>query len=186
MESHAIEAARLVDRLGRLVRSGESRQGINPAQWEALRFLARANRFSRTPAALADYLVSTRGTVSQTLIALESKGLVLRRQSSRDRRSVELELTSPGIEMLEEDPLIELARDLGKGSDDRLTSAVEVLRDALRRALQRNDSRPFGVCQSCRYFRKNASGRGKHHCALIHEPLSEKESELICSEQQPA
>jgi DNA-binding MarR family transcriptional regulator len=186
MESHAIEAARLVDRLGRLIRSGESRRGINPAQWEALRFLARANRFSRTPAALADYLVSTRGTVSQTLIALESKGLVVRQQSSRDRRSVELELTSTGIEMLEEDPLIELARDLGKGSDDRLTSAVEVLRDALRRALQRNDSRPFGVCQSCRYFRKNASGRGKHHCALIDEPLSEKESELICSEQQPA
>jgi hypothetical protein len=67
-----------------------------------------------------------------------------------------------------------------------LASTVAVLRDALRRALQRNDSRPFGVCQSCRYFRKNASGRGKHHCALIDEPLSEKESDLICSEQQPA
>jgi DNA-binding MarR family transcriptional regulator len=187
MENQAVEAARLVERLGRLVRSGESRQRVNPAQWEALRFLARANRFSRTPAALADYLGSTRGTVSQTLIALESKGLVLRRQSSRDRRSVELELTSTGVEMLEEDPLIELARDLGRSSsDDRLASAVEVLRDALRRALQRNGSRPFGVCQSCRYFRKNASGRGKHHCALIDEPLSEKESDLICSEQQPA
>ena len=187
MENLTVEAARLIDRLGRLVRSGGSRQGINPAQWEALRFLARANRFSRTPAALADYLVSTRGTVSQTLIALESKGLVLRRQSSRDRRSVELELTSTGLEMLEEDPLIELARDLGKSSsDDGLASTVEVLRGALRRALQRNGSRPFGVCQSCRFFRKNASGRGKHHCALIDEPLSEKESELICSEQQPA
>ncbi|MBU6458014.1 MAG: MarR family transcriptional regulator [Bradyrhizobium sp.] len=187
MENRAVEAARLVDRLVRLVRSGVSRQGINPAQWEALRFLARANRFSRTPAALADYLVSTRGTVSQTLIALESKGLVLRRQSSRDRRSVELELTSRGLEMLETDPLIELASDLGKsGSDDGLASTTEILRDALRRALQRNDSRPFGVCRSCRYFRKDASGRGKHHCGLIDEPLSEKESDLICSEQQPA
>jgi predicted transcriptional regulator len=66
----AIEAAHLIDRLERLTRAGEG-LGLNPAQWEALRFLARANRFSRSPAAVADYLASTRGTVSQTLIALE-------------------------------------------------------------------------------------------------------------------
>ncbi len=74
----AIEAAQLIERLDRLVRSGESGHGLNPAQWEALRYLARANRFSRNPAALADYLGSTRGTVSQTLIALEQKGHVAR------------------------------------------------------------------------------------------------------------
>ncbi len=72
---------------------------LGPAQWEALRFVARANRllatFSRTPAALAGSISgSTRGTVSQVLIALEQKGHLTREPSERDRRSVVLELTS--------------------------------------------------------------------------------------------
>ena len=185
--SHAAEAAQLIDRLERLARSGEARHGINPAQWEALRYLARANRFSRTPAALADYLASTRGTVSQTLIALEGKGLVARQQSARDKRSVNVDLTDSGRRVLEDDPLHDLARDLRKGnSDEGLVTAVEVLRDALRRALRRNGGRPFGVCHGCRHFEKNASGRGKHHCALIDEPLSEADSALICTVQEPA
>ncbi|MBM3620028.1 MAG: MarR family transcriptional regulator [Alphaproteobacteria bacterium] len=183
---YAAEAAQLIDRLERLARSGEARHGVNPAQWEALRYLAQANRFSRTPAALADYLASTRGTVSQTLIALEGKGLVARRQSARDKRSVDLDLTDAGRRVLVDDPLQELARDLRKGdSDEGLAAAVEVLRDALRRALRRNGSRPFGVCHACRHFQKNASGRGRHHCALIDEPLSEEDSGLICTEQEP-
>ena len=70
----AREAAFLIDRLERLTRGRESGGGLNPAQWEALRFLSHANRFSRTPAALADYLGSTRGTISQTLIALQLNG----------------------------------------------------------------------------------------------------------------
>lgn len=186
-KGHAAEAAQLIDRLERLARSGEAQHGINPAQWEALRYLARANRFSRTPAALADYLVSTRGTVSQTLIALESKGFVARQQSARDKRSVNLDLTESGRRVLEDDPLHELARDLRKGnSDERLAETVETLRDALRRALRRNGGRPFGVCHGCRHFQKNVSGRGKHHCALIGEPLSEEDSALICTEQEPA
>ncbi|CAH2394963.1 hypothetical protein [Mesorhizobium ventifaucium] len=57
----ALEAAHLIDRLERLARSGEQSGRLNPAQWDALRYLARANRFSRTPAALANYLASTRG-----------------------------------------------------------------------------------------------------------------------------
>ena len=73
----ALRAASLIDRLGRLMRSGEHAGDLNPAQWEALRYLARANRFSRTPAALAQYLGSTRGTVSQTLIALEDHGRIV-------------------------------------------------------------------------------------------------------------
>ena len=63
----------LIERLGRFARSAQHCAGMKPAQWEALRFVSRANRYSRTPGALADFLSSTRGTVSQTPIALEKK-----------------------------------------------------------------------------------------------------------------
>ena len=63
--SEALEVAHLIDRLERLTRFGEQSGDLNPAQWEALRYMGQANRFSRTPAALADYLASTRGTISR-------------------------------------------------------------------------------------------------------------------------
>lgn len=184
----AIEAAHLIDRLDRLARSGEAAGDLNPAQWEALRFVARANRFSRTPAALAEYLGSTRGTVSQTLIALEQKGHVTREQSPRDRRSVVLGLTRAGEQALKNDPIRALAADLAKLHPDKLETVVAALREALHAMITRNAGRAFGACYTCRHFRRGAgTGKGMpHHCALLDEPLSESDSRAICVEQDAA
>ena len=186
ISQQAIETAHLIDRLDRLARSAEAADRLNPAQWEALRYVARANRFSRTPAALAEYLGSTRGTVSQTLIALEQKGHVTREHSPRDRRSVMLELTAMGSQALKCDPILALAADLECASSHRLETVVEVLRSALHAMITRNGGRAFGACYTCRHFRKGGgSGRSTpHHCALLEEPLSESDSRAICVEQQ--
>jgi DNA-binding MarR family transcriptional regulator len=182
----AIDVAHLIDRLDRLARSGEAVGELNPAQWEALRFVARANRFSRTPAALAEYLGSTRGTVSQTLIALEQKGHVTREPSPRDRRSVMLELTAMGSQALKHDPILALAADLENAAPHQLEATVEVLRGALHAMITRNGGRAFGACYACRHFRKGGgSGRSApHHCALLDEPLSDTDSRAICVEQE--
>jgi DNA-binding MarR family transcriptional regulator len=184
----ALEAAHLIDRLERLARSGEQSAGLNPAQWEALRYLARANRFSRTPAALADYLASTRGTVSQTLIALEQKGLVARKRSARDKRSIELPLTARGEAMLKNDPLLAIARDIDAAAGPRAEDLVARLRALLRTTIARNGGRVFGVCSTCRYFRAGVRPRAAspHHCALLDEPLSDADSRAICVEQESA
>lgn len=184
----ALEAAQLIDRLDRLARGGEAAGELNPAQWEALRFVARANRFSRTPAALAEYLGSTRGTVSQTLIALEQKGHVTREPSPRDRRSIMLELTPAGAQALKHDPILALAADLEGAAPGQLEAVVEVLRRTLHAMITRNGGRAFGACYTCRHFRKGGgSGRSTpHHCALLDEPLSEAESRAICVEQEAA
>ena len=73
---HAARVAELIDRLGRMTRELQYVDGLNPAQWEALRYLNRANRYSRTPGGVADFLGATKGTISQTVSALESKGLI--------------------------------------------------------------------------------------------------------------
>lgn len=186
MRAHpAVEAAHLIDRLDRLARSGEAAGELNPAQWEALRFVARANRFSRTPAALAEYMGSTRGTVSQTLIALEHKGHITREPSQRDGRSVVLGLTHAGEEALKSDPLLALAADLAKLDPDKLDTVVRSLRDALHAMIARNSGRAFGACYTCRHFCRGvrAAKGTPHHCALLDEPLSEADSRAICVEQ---
>lgn len=184
----ALESAHLIGRLDRLVRSGVAVEGLNPAQWEALRYLARANRFSRTPAALADYLGSTRGTVSQTLIALEQKGFVARSQSRQDRRSVDLKLTRAGTMVLKHDPLIGLAGDIAAATGGDAGPLLATLQAILAAAIARNDGRAFGICHTCRHFRKDVrpGAAAPHHCALLDEPLSETDSADICVEQEAA
>lgn len=182
----ALEAAQLIDRLERLARLGEHDDGLNPAQWDALRYLARANRFSRTPAALADYLASTRGTVSRTLASLEEKGHVSRDSNARDGRSVALALTPRGEQALKHDPLFAMARDIEQAVGAGGADLLDGLRRTLRQAIARNDGRAFGVCAGCRHFRGNVrpSSRQPHHCALLEEPLSEADSRAICVEQE--
>ena len=183
----AVEAAHLIDRLDRLARRGEA-GNLNPAQWEALRFVARANRFSRTPAALAEYLGSTRGTVSQTLISLEEKGYVTREPSMRDRRSVALGLTRLGERALDADPILALAASLAASGTDELELLVDRLRGALHTMISGNAGRAFGACYTCRHFRPAArdDDRAPHHCALLDEQLSDSDSRAICVEQEPA
>lgn len=184
----AREAAFLIDRLERLLRGRESGGDLNPAQWEALRFLSHANRFSRTPAALAGYLGSTRGTVSQTLIALEDKGYVAREPSPRDGRSVDLRLTQQGAAALAEDPLTAVAADLSVSAGSDIVRLRAILGDVLHRALQRSGGRPFGVCRLCRHFRDGSGPTADlpNHCALLDEPLSAYDADAICAEQRAA
>jgi DNA-binding MarR family transcriptional regulator len=84
----ARETAELLVQVGRLVQAEGYDGELNPAQWMALRFFARANRFSRNPSAFAEFQATTRGTATQTIKALEAGGYLIRRPSKSDGRSV--------------------------------------------------------------------------------------------------
>src|SRR5260370_39056276 len=70
----ARETAELLLQVGRLVQAEGYDGELSPAQWMALRFFARANSFSRTPSAFAEFQATTRGTATQALKALETAG----------------------------------------------------------------------------------------------------------------
>jgi DNA-binding MarR family transcriptional regulator len=180
-----LRAARLINRLDRLARAEDHRGGLNPAQRDALRFLGLANRFSRSPAALAAYLGATRGTVSQSLMALEAKGHVTREPHPRDRRAVALGLTAAGRAALQEDAGVTLLADaVAAGVGAEAATLARLLEATLGAAVARNGGRAFGVCRTCRHFRAQAHpGTPRpHHCALLDTPLAEAESRAICIE----
>jgi DNA-binding MarR family transcriptional regulator len=161
------------------------RRGLNPAQADALNYIAVANRYSRNPSALADFLGSTRGTVSQTLIALERKGLIARRADSRDGRGVTVELTRAGRARIEsggESPIERAARALTGANQAALAG---LLADLLAEAQRQNNFRVFRMCGTCSHFRRDgapAAAGGPHLCGLTREPLSDSDSLLICRE----
>src|SRR6266436_6233886 len=107
------ETAELLLLPGRLVQAEGYDGELSPAQWTALRYFARANPFSRTPSAFAEFQATTRGTASQAIKALEAGGYLVRQRSKADGRSVSLRLTDNGKKALARDPVEVLVRAVG-------------------------------------------------------------------------
>lgn len=182
----AEHTAALIERVGRLLSTEAHAEGLLPVQWEALRYLQRANRFSTTAAALTAYLGLTKGTVSQTLKALESRGLVKKKVNTSDRRSNHLSLTAKGRNLLKRDPLIATVAALDELSS-RTQSALDTgLETLLSARLAAQDRQPFAQCRDCRYFARRHADGEPHFCQLLKEPLAESDAEAICFEQRPA
>jgi DNA-binding MarR family transcriptional regulator len=174
-----------MERLARLVRAREHEGGLNPAQWEALRFIHRANRFSNSPGALTLFLGATKGTISQTLMALERKGFITKTGRPGERRSIALALTAKGDEALTHDPwqvLTNAADQLGNKTRRRLAKG---LRELLAAELLRGRHKSFGQCSTCRYFRERSRDKdadGPHHCMLFEVALTVDDAVRICVE----
>jgi len=120
-------------------------EGLNPAQWAALRYFAQATPSARSVVAFARYHGTTKGTASQTIAALLKKGYLERHRSERDRRTVSVILTEPGRIVLANDPLNELAVAIAGLSDSHHKAMAEgldqLLRTLLVRRAQRSGSR---------------------------------------------
>jgi DNA-binding MarR family transcriptional regulator len=177
--------AQLVDRLTRLSRDLQFCEGLNPAQWEALRFLARANRYSRSPSALAAFLGTTRGTASQTLIALENRGLITRRRGTGDGRTRALDLTPEGEALLCRDPILaveEAAKDLPQEIEIALVRGLSRLAHELE---SRAGAKTFGVCRDCSLLclaavKMNATEAIVPRCGLTGDHLNDSDQARIC------
>lgn len=186
--TQAVTLATLIDRLGRISHALQFSTGLNPAQWEALRYLARANRYSCSPSALAKYLGCTKGTVSQTLISLETKGYVNRVRGEPDGRSVRLELTDEGRCVLSQDPL-RLIEEAGSALPESERAAVTAAMKSLIRSLcSREGLSEFGMCGDCGNLdTKTACAKtgGPCACGLTGEALSDDDLQRICVDFRP-
>lgn len=187
MAKNADDLLELVDALGRLVdvhrRAEGLEEGLQPIHIRALGYLGRANRYSNTPGALADWLGQTKGTVSQSLMLLESRGLVVRTPDGGDGRVLRLALAARGrslLKKLERDADWEAAADAIPEADaDR---AAGVLRGLLANLQRRRGNRTFGVCGTCRHLRHEEGG--KMRCAMTGDALSARDTTRLCREHE--
>lgn len=154
---------------------------LQPIQLSALMYLARCNRYSDTPLGVTDYLGLTKGTVSQSLKALEAKGLVVKAPDVHDKRSVHLHLTDEARELLDAVmPPAFLAE--GEARLGERGGQLEGLLGDLLREVQRSADVPsFGLCGSCRFHQQVDGGP---FCGLTQEPLAPRDAGLICREHE--
>lgn len=166
----------LLQRLRRVARQREFAHGLLPAQWEALRYLSRANPMSRTPGALATFLGTTRGTASQTLTALETKGCIARVRAAHDRRVVRLELTESGRGLLMRDPQLTIRTAVDDLPYEMSGTIARGLKAVVER-LDRQAAQAFGICRTCRHFRDSGAQRS---CGLTGDAIAPDEIDQIC------
>jgi len=172
-----------LSRISRLLMAEErsGREALPAVQIAALHYLNRCNRYSDTPASVADYLAATKGTVSQTLRALENKGLIERHADANDGRVVHLAPTRAGKQLLRAEipPPAFRAAEAELGNDDR--DQLRELLETLLRGMQRSGQISlFGVCRTCSHFRR--LGENRFQCGLTEERLTPADSEKICRE----
>ncbi len=178
-EAHDI--AVLLNRLSRIAHALQFAHGLNPAQWEALRYIGRANRYSASPSALAHYVGSTKGTISQTLIALESKGYVERVRDVCDRRKVTLVLTGEGAKMLAQDPLCQFSQAVGSVKPGDRDAVVQGLRSMLDDLCVRQGAKNFGVCGDCCHLRRAGDNECGESCGITGDDLEADDLGRLCA-----
>ena len=187
----ARETAELLLLVGRLVQAEGYDGELSPAQWMALRYFARANPFSRTPSAFAEFQATTRGTASQAIKALEASGYLVRQRSKADGRSVSLRLTNKGNKALARDPFEVLVRAVDSLDAKERTAMHQALHQVLTTVAACGAHRRFGVCQDCTYFggerccNPTIAGPSTPERQLLGVPIQAEDSVLLCVHFQP-
>jgi len=171
------EIAELLIHIGRSSRGDDSAPPLTAAQWTCLRFFARANRVSRTPSAFASFQVTTRGTASQTIKTLEEKGLLARFRSDRDGRSVRLEITEQGHEVLNADPLADLLSVIDVIKPKERAAFLATLSHLSETLAGLKGAQAFGTCEACTHY---TSSDGKSYCACIAAELAPDDVGKLC------
>ncbi len=178
-----------IERIALVLRQHEGSHGLNPAQWTVLRYLAKANRFSRSPTAVAEFMAATKGTVSQTLISLQKKGLVAKTVRAADKRSVCIEVTPAALARLEsEDPMQRLLAPLAELPPLHTSLMSQALSRVLGTMLVEADRRNFGDCTSCQHLQVAADDDAhpsERFCGFFREPLAEAELTQSCVAFEP-
>lgn len=184
MITAAREAVDLLVQAGTIWHFDGTQQGLRDRDWMVLRFLARANRFSRTPSALAQFVGVTRATASQMLKDLEGRGYVERRRSPQDKRSVTLAVTPQGKRILAGDPIKPLVNAILA-----LELGANNFRDILRRVLDSLDSAQHShhadTCKDCIFLAGKTpelpgNMQAEFTCRFFRAAITKDEIDLLC------
>ncbi|MET4346526.1 MarR family transcriptional repressor of emrRAB [Bradyrhizobium sp. RT9a] len=156
-----------------------TRHGMRDQEWVALRFLARANRFSRPPSSLAKFVGTTRATVSEMVKRLEAKGYLERKSSGEDKRSVILCITLRGEKILAHDPIAPLVSAIAM-----VELGAPNFRDTLRKVLDRLGTAQHrhhaDSCRQCIFLSETSMATAESTCRFFRAAITKEEIDLLC------
>lgn len=160
-------------------RQAAAQAGLQMVHYGILDYLSRANRFSNTPLAVAQWLGLTKGTVSQSITLLEKKGYLEKRADAKDKRRQHLILSEKGRDVIANANQAQRALFESVEVNSTYSRIFRALLNDIQWQLQeKTGGAQFGPCGTCRHSR--TAPDGSPACALIKETLSRPETEQVC------
>jgi len=164
-------------------------RGLTPTQGQVLALL-RANPDGLRLGALAEQLGVTAATTSDSVAALQRKGLVTKEPMAGDARGVIVLLTPTGTREAAAaaawpDFLLEAVGELSTVEQAAFLRALV----SMIRTLQEKGRIPVArMCVSCRFFRpyQHDNPARPHHCAFVDAPFGDGELRLDCPDFRTA
>jgi DNA-binding MarR family transcriptional regulator len=185
---------RLLDGLERLasvmradVRRSAALRRLNPAQDAILRLLLARPTGVRV-SALAGHLGVRQPTITDSVIALERKGLVCRQADAVDARAVVVKVMPNARPQKALECTSHIAAALADLSEAEQASLLKTLIKLIRNLQLRKAIPPQRLCVTCKYFRPNVHPQPEapHHCAFVDAPFGDRALRLDCAEHEPA
>ncbi|MGH6845589.1 MAG: MarR family winged helix-turn-helix transcriptional regulator [Methylocella sp.] len=185
---------RLLDGLERLasvmradVRRSAAPRGLNPAQDAILRQLLARPAGMRV-SALAAHLGVRQPSITDSVIALERKGLVSRQADPADARAAIVKVTPETRAQPAAAVPALVAAALADLSEAEQASLLVTLIKLIRSLQLRHAIPPQRLCVSCKYFRPNVhpEPEASHHCTFVDAPFGDRALRLDCAEHEPA
>ena len=163
--------------------------GLNPTQFAILRLLKRRATGFRVKA-IARELGLSQPTVTDSLLALERKGLIARHGDPKDKRALLVQPTEAGRSALAamqgEMPRMETA--LADLSRKEQAALLHIIIKMIRSLLQDEAMPTQRMCVTCRHFRPQAApGTAKpHYCEFVRAPFGSADLQVDCGDHDAA
>lgn len=183
-----------LERLATVLRSDQwsaaNAVGLNPTQAHVLSFLAGRGEAGLRVRTIAEQLGVTQPTATDSIAALERKGLVAKGPDARDARAVAVRVTPAGRDAVRATGLATMATQTALAALSAAEQAdLLLLIVKLIRSLQVAGAVPEQrTCVSCRHFRPNAhpGADAPHHCAFVNAAFGTRHLRLDCGEHETA
>lgn len=164
--------------------------GLTPTQVHVLAFLAGRNAGGVRVKEIAAHLGVSPPSATDSIAALERKGLVHKALDAGDARAVGVRITSEGRALLQAIGMAASATGTALATlDDAEQAQLLRLLIKLVRSLQIAGAMPVQrLCVTCRHFRPNihADTLNPHYCAFVSAAFGDRHLRLDCSEHEPA
>jgi len=180
-----------LERLASVMRADARRSaaplGINMAQDAILRLLTARPSGLRVRA-IAEHLGVRQPTVTDSLIAMERKGLIERRADPSDARATIATAAPAALPKLAASAPAHAAAVLAELTEVEQASLLKTLIKLIRGLQLRQAIPPQRLCVTCKYFRPNAhpGAEAPHHCAFVDAPFGDRALRLDCAEHEEA
>jgi DNA-binding MarR family transcriptional regulator len=183
-----------IDRLSTVLKADQwasaNAEGLNPTQAHVITFLAGRDAHGMRVKAIAGHLGVSQPTATDSIAALERKGLVIKTVDATDMRALAVAITEAGRDAVKAIGLSTMATEqavasltLGEQADLLLliTKLIRSLQSSGAISGQR-------MCPTCSHFRPYAHPGENlpHHCEFVNAAFGNRHLRLDCGEHQLA